>query len=116
MTFSNGVFSSTGAQTAAESQTVVVRAKSEHNQTGVTASYNLQVTLNALGLSPATIKFYSGSGAATKSLGYTTTNPVTPAWSMVSGTLPTGVSFSNGTFSSDASQTVDETAEVGIKV
>lgn len=68
----------------------------------------LKMIMNQIVLAPQTFKFYAGDGAKTKAVLYSgSPNPVAdPAWSL-SGTLPTGVTFSDGVFSSDASQVSD---------
>lgn len=118
VTYTDKYFASDGTQTASETRYVALKATSEHNQNGVIAEFTLNVNVNQLGLSDRTLKFYTDDGSTTAYLNYTTTNPITPVWSIISGTLPSGVTFdsTNGSFTSDGTQTADVSGTVGVQV
>lgn len=115
----NGYFSSNGTNTSAETQQVVVRATSENNQTGVTATITLNMQMNAIVLTAQTLKFYTAQGVKTKAVKYSgSLNPVSDAVFSMTGTLPAGVTWdaTTGTFTSDGTQSADETASVSVSV
>ena len=118
VTFDGAYFNSDGTQTASETQYVTLKATSDHNQDGVTAEFTINVNLNQLGLSNKTLTFYTDDGQVTKTLKYTTTNAITPVWSIISGSLPSGVTFdtTSGAFTSDGTQTADVSGTVGVQV
>ena len=104
--------------TAVGTYSVVLRATSAHNQTGVTATMTLNVAANVISISPNPITFYVDKGAYSKPLKYTTTrHAITPVYSL-SGTLPTGITFNSqtGEFSSDGLQSAASTATVSVTV
>lgn len=104
--------------TAAGTYSVVLRATSEHNQTGVTATMTLNVAANVISINTNPITFYVDKGAYSKPLKYTTTrHAITPVYSL-SGTLPTGITFNSqtGEFSSDGLQSAASTATVSVTV
>ena len=119
MTLSNGRFYSNGQNTSADNQQVVVRATSANNQTGVTATMTLDMQMNAIVCNAQTLKFYTAQGAKTKAVKYTgSLNPVSDAVFSMTGTLPTGVTWdaTTGSFTSDGTQSADETSSVSITI
>lgn len=115
----NGYFSSNGTNTSAETQQVVVRATSENNQTGVTATITLNMQMNAIVLTAQTIKFYTAQGVKTKAVKYSgSLNTVSDAVFSMTGTLPAGVTWdaTAGSFTSDGTQSTDKTASVSVTV
>lgn len=120
MTMSTGgTFSSSGTNTSAETQQVVVRATSANNQTGVTATMTLDMQMNAIVLNSQTLKFYTAQGVKTKAVKYSgSLNPVSDAVFSMTGTLPAGVTWdaTTGSFTSDGTQSADETASVSVTV
>lgn len=116
---SGGYFSSNGANTSAETQQVVVRATSANNQTGVTAAMTLDMQMNAIVLNAQTFKFYTAQGVKTKTVKYSgSPNSVSDAVFSMTGTLPAGVTWdaTTGSFTSDGTQSADETASVSVTV
>lgn len=114
-----GTFSSSGFNTSTETQQVVVRATSANNQTGVTATMTLDMQMNAIVLNAQTMKFYTAQGAKTKAVKYSgSLNPVSDAVFSMTGTLPAGVTWdaTTGSFTSDGTQSADETASVSMTV
>jgi len=114
-----GTFSSSGTNTSADTQQVVVRATSANNQTGVTATMTLDMQMNAVVLNAQTMKFYTAQGAKTEAVKYSgSLNEVTDAVFSMTGTLPTGVTWdaTTGSFTSDGTQTADEIASVSVTV
>ena len=96
---------STGEQTSAQEKTVLLRAKSEHNQEGVTANVTFSVILNRITLLTSGVRLYAGSaGPSSKRLLYFSQNSISPVWS-IEGSLPAGVIFDaeNGVMRSDSS-------------
>lgn len=115
---SNGSFHF-NESTSAIYDSVIVKATSEHNQTGVNATMTLDVAMNQIICNDQTFNFYTEDGSQTKAVAYSgSLNEVTDAVFTLSGTLPSGVTFdsTNGTFTSDATQTSDETAIVNVTV
>lgn len=114
-----GTFSSSGSNTSGETQQVVVRATSANNQTGVTATMTLDMQMNAIVLNAQTLKFYTAQGVKTISVKYSgSLNPVSDAVFSMTGTLPVGVTWdaTTGSFTSDGTQSADETASVSVTV
>lgn len=96
---------STGEQTSAQEKTVLLRAKSEHNQEGVTANVTFSVILNRITLLTSGVRLYAGSaGPSSKRLLYLSQVSISPVWS-IEGSLPAGVSFDaeNGVMRGDSS-------------
>ena len=96
---------STGEQTSAQEKTVLLRAKSEHNQEGVTANVTFSVILNKITLLTSGVRLYAGSaGPSSKRLLYLSQRSISPVWS-IEGSLPAGVIFDaeNGVMRSDSS-------------
>lgn len=96
---------STGEQTSAQEKTVLLRAKSEHNQEGVTASVTFSVILNRITLLTSGVRLYAGSaGPSSKRLLYLSQVSISPVWS-IGGSLPAGVTFDaeNGVMRGDSS-------------
>ena len=96
---------STGEQTSAQEKTVLLRAKSEHNQEGVTANVTFSVILNKITLLTSGVRLYAGSaGPSSKRLLYFSQRSISPVWS-IEGSLPAGVIFDaeNGVMRSDSS-------------
>ena len=96
---------STGEQTSAQEKTVLLRAKSAHNQEGVTANVTFSVTLNKITLLTSGVRLYAGSaGPSSKKLLYFSQRSISPVWS-IEGSLPAGVIFDagNGVMRSDSS-------------
>ena len=96
---------STGEQTSAQEKTVLLRAKSEHNQEGVTANVTFSVILNKITLLTSGVRLYAGSaGPSSKRLLYLSQKSISPVWS-IEGSLPAGVIFDaeNGVMRSDSS-------------
>lgn len=96
---------STGEQTSAQEKTVLLRAKSEHNQEGVTASVTFSVILNRITLLTSGVRLYAGSaGPSSKRLLYLSQRSISPVWS-IEGSLPAGVTFDaeNGVMRGDSS-------------
>lgn len=119
MTLSSGRFYSNGQNTSADNQQVVVRATSAHNQTGVARTMTLNMQMNAVVLNAQTLKFYTGQGVYTKAVKYNgSLNSVSDAVFSMTGTLPAGVTFDSatGSFTSDGTQTTDETTSVSVTV
>lgn len=110
-------FRSSGTNTSAESQQVVVRATSTHNQTGVTATMTLNIQMNAIVCNNQTFNFIGNETQVSKNINYSgSLNAVSDAVFTLSGSLPSGMTFSNGTFTydgthvqQDQSSTVDVT-------
>lgn len=116
---SGGYFSSNGTNTSAETQQVVVRATSANNQTGVTATMTLDMQMNAVVLNAQTLKFYTAQGEKTKAVKYSgSLNTVSDAVFSMTGTLPVGVTWdaTTGSFTSDGTQSADETVSVSVTV
>jgi len=114
-----GIFRANGDNTSAETTQVVVRATSANNQTGVTATMTLNMQMNAIVCNNQTLKFYSAIGVKSKAVAYSgSLNAVIDAVFAMTGTLPTGVTFdaATGTFTSDGTQTADETTSVSVTV
>lgn len=114
-----GTFSSSGTNTSAETQQVVVRATSANNQTGVTATMTLDMQMNTVVLNAQTFKFYTAQGVKTIAVNYSgSLNSVSDAVFSMTGTLPAGVTFDSttGSFTSDGTQSADETASVSVTV
>lgn len=119
MTLSSGRFFSNGQNSSADNQQVVVRATSANNQTGVTATMTLVMQMNAIVCNAQTFKFYTAQGAKTKAVKYSgSLNPVSDAVFSMTGTLPAGVTWdaTTGSFTSDGTQSTDETASVSVTV
>ena len=119
MTLSGNRFYSNGQNTSAETQAVVIRATSAHNQTGVTATMTLTMQMNAIVCNAQTFKFYTDKGSTSKTISYSgSLNTVSDAIFSMTGTLPAGVTFdsSTGAFTSDGTQSADETASVSVTV
>ena len=96
---------STGEQTSAQEKTVLLRAKSEHNQGGVTANVTFSVILNRITLLTSGVRLYANSaGPSSKRLLYFSQRSISPVWS-IEGSLPAGVIFDaeNGVMRSDSS-------------
>ena len=96
---------STGEQTSAQEKTVLLRAKSEHNQEGVTANVTFSVILNRITLLTSGVRLYADSaGPSSKRLLYFSQKSISPVWS-IEGSLPAGVIFDaeNGVMRSDSS-------------
>ena len=96
---------STGEQTSAQEKTVLLRAKSAHNQEGVTANVTFSVILNKITLLTSGVRLYAGSaGPSSKRLLYLSQRSISPVWS-IEGSLPAGVIFDaeNGVMRSDSS-------------
>ena len=96
---------STGEQTSAQEKTVLLRAKSAHNQEGVTANVTFSVTLNKITLLTSGVRLYAASaGPSSKRLLYLSQRSISPVWS-IEGSLPAGVIFDaeNGVMRSDSS-------------
>ena len=96
---------STGEQTSAQEKTVLLRAKSEHNQGGVTANVTFSVILNRITLLTSGVRLYANSaGPSSKRLLYLSQSSISPVWS-IGGSLPAGVIFDaeNGVMRSDSS-------------
>lgn len=96
---------STGEQTSAQEKTVLLRAKSEHNQEGVTASVTFKVILNRITLLTSGVRLYAGSaGPSSKRLLFYSQRSISPVWS-IEGSLPAGVIFDaeNGVMRGDSS-------------
>lgn len=96
---------STGEQTSAQEKTVLLRAKSEHNQEGVTANVTFSVILNTITLLTSGVRLYTGSaGPSSRKLLYFSQRSISPVWS-IEGSLPAGVIFDaeNGVMRSDSS-------------
>ena len=84
---------STGEQTSAQEKTVLLRAKSAHNQEGVTANVTFSVTLNKITLLTSGVRLYAGSaGPSSKRLLYLSQRSISPVWS-IEGSLPIGSGF-----------------------
>ena len=111
VTFSNDEFISDGTQYASETQTVTLIATSEHNQGGVTTEFTLNVNMNELTITKTNYAFYADKSATSTPILYSTTNPITPVYSLT-GTLPNGVTFNNGTFTSDPSLILQDASSV----
>ena len=119
MGFSNNRFRAYGNNTSAETQQVVIRATSANNQTGVTATMTVNMQMNAIICSNQTFKFYTAQGVTSRSVFYSgSLNAVSDAVFSMTGTLPIGVTFdsSTGTFTSDGTQSADETTSVSVTV
>lgn len=117
ITLSGNTFHSDGTTTAG-SYSVKVRGTSAHNQTGVTATMYFNVTANAITVTTTELKFYVPKGVTSKQVSYTTSHfAITPVYTLT-GTLPSGVTFDSttGTFTSDGTQSADETASVSVTV
>lgn len=96
---------STGEQTSAQEKTVLLRAKSAHNQEGVTANVTFSVILNRITLLTSGVRLYAGSaGPSSKRLLYFSQRSISPVWS-IEGSLPAGVIFDaeNGVMRGDSS-------------
>lgn len=96
---------STGEQTSAQEKTVLLRAKSAHNQEGVTANVTFSVILNKITLLTSGVRLYAGSaGPSSKKLLYLSQRSISPVWS-IEGSLPAGVIFDaeNGVMRGDSS-------------
>lgn len=96
---------STGEQTSAQEKTVLLRAKSAHNQGGVTANVTFSVILNRITLLTSGVRLYANSaGPSSKRLLYFSQKSISPVWS-IGGSLPAGVIFDaeNGVMRSDSS-------------
>ena len=96
---------STGEQTSAQEKTVLLRAKSEHNQEGVTANVTFSVILNRITLLTSGVRLYANSaGPSSKRLLYFSQRSISPVWGIV-GSLPAGVTFDaeNGVMRGDSS-------------
>ena len=96
---------STGEQTSAQEKTVLLRAKSAHNQGGVTANVTFSVILNRITLLTSGVRLYAASaGPSSKRLLYLSHRLMSPVWS-IEGSLPAGVIFDaeNGVMRSDSS-------------
>ena len=96
---------STGEQTSAQEKTVLLRAKSAHNQEGVTANVTFSVILNTITLLTSGVRLYAGSaGPSSRKLLYFSQRSISPVWS-IEGSLPAGVIFDaeNGVMRSDSS-------------
>lgn len=84
---------STGEQTSAQEKTVLLRAKSEHNQEGVTANVTFSVILNRITLLTSGVRLYADSaGPSSKKLLYLSQRSISPVWS-IEGSLPIGTGF-----------------------
>lgn len=84
---------STGEQTSAQEKTVLLRAKSEHNQEGVTANVTFSVILNRITLLTSGVRLYAGSaGPSSRKLLYLSQRSISPVWS-IEGSLPIGTGF-----------------------
>lgn len=84
---------STGEQTSAQEKTVLLRAKSEHNQEGVTANVTFSVILNKITLLTSGVRLYENSaGPSSKRLLYLSQRSISPVWS-IEGSLPIGTGF-----------------------
>ena len=119
MSLSSGKFYSSGTNTSADTQQVVIRATSAHNQTGVTATMTINIQMNAVVLNAQTFNFFTAEGSKTKTVAYSgSLNTVSDAAFSMTGTLPAGVTFDSttGSFTSDGTQTTDETASVSVTV
>lgn len=117
ITMSGNTFNSDGTTTTG-SYSVVVRGTSQHNATGVTATMYFNVTANAITVTTTELKFYTPKGVTSKQVAYTTSHfNITPVYTL-SGTLPSGVTFdsSTGIFTSDGTQSADETQSVSVTV
>ncbi len=104
--------------TTAGTYTVVLRATSTHNQTGVTATMTINVNANVISINTNPIVFYVSKGAYSKPLKYTTTkHTITPVYTLT-GTLPAGITFNSqtGILTSDGTQIADESATVSVTV
>lgn len=96
---------STGEQTSAQEKTVLLRAKSAHNQEGVTANVTFSVIVNKITLLTSSVRLYAGSaGPSSKRLLYFSQRSISPVWS-IEGSLPAGVTFDaeNGVMRGDSS-------------
>lgn len=96
---------STGEQTSAQEKTVLLRAKSAHNQEGVTANVTFSVILNRITLLTSGVRLYANSaGPSSKRLLYFSQRSISPVWS-IGGSLPAGVTFDaeNGVMRGDSS-------------
>ena len=113
-----GKFTSTGQQTSNETKSVVIRAISPNNQTGVTATITLNVTLNTITFENQTVKFYTLDGATLIGLKYTSVKTITPVYSIINGSLPNGITFNTNTgeFSCDVTQSSDSTTSLIVQI
>lgn len=119
MSLSSGRFYSSGTNTSADTQQVVIRAISPNNQTGVTATMTINMQMNAVVLNAQTFNFYTEHGVTTQTVAYSgSLNTVSDAVFSMTGTLPAGVTWdaTTGSFTSDGTQTTDETASVSVTV
>lgn len=117
ISMSGNTFNSDGTTTTG-SYSVVVRGTSQHNATGVTATMYFNVTANEITVTTTELKFYTPKGVTSKQVAYATSHfPITPVYALT-GTLPAGVTFdsSTGTFTSDGTQSSEETTSVGVSV
>ena len=106
-----------GNQTSSFSQSFVFVVHTDFHPTPVSATINVNVTLNQITADNINFKVYSADGAKSKQVTYNTQNPITPVYSL-SGTLPTGFSFDSqtGTFSYDGVTTTATSGEVQVTI
>lgn len=79
----------------------------------------LNMQMNAIVCNNQTFKFYTAQGVKSEAVVYSgSLNAVSDAVFSMTGTLPSGVTFdtTTGTFTSDGTQTVDETTSVSVTV
>ena len=115
---STGKFTSNGTQTSSELKSVVVRATSPNNSVGVTATITLNVKLNTITMNDQSFTFYSLQGQTSKTLKYSSEKSITPVYSIINGSLPTGVTFntSTGVFTCNGNQNSDSSTTLTIGI
>lgn len=115
---STGKFTSNGTQISSESKSVVVRATSPNNSVGVTATITLNVELNTITMNDQSFTFYSLQGQTSKTLKYSSEKSITPVYSIINGSLPTGVTFntSTGVFTCNGNQNSDSSTTLTIGI